>query len=127
MLDKFLQWHAASDGGDYFLGSQYSLAEVLSTGFLQRALVALPHFRGIDLWEILKEHNLSRWGLPPVLLRSLCCGRCPACLLVQAGSRSMAKGGGWTLWAVGWWSGTMRRQAAGLPAKGARHLASSHQ
>ncbi|GAB4819327.1 hypothetical protein N2152v2_006373 [Parachlorella kessleri] len=60
VLDKFLTWHAVNDGGDYFLGSQYSLAEVLPTGFLQRALVALPHFRGVDVWGIIKEHNLSR-------------------------------------------------------------------
>ncbi len=60
VLNKFLEWHGATAGGDYLLGSQYSLAEVLCTGFVQRALPALSHYRGVDVWALVRGQQLSR-------------------------------------------------------------------
>lgn len=60
VVDVALQWHGALGGGDYFLGPQYSLAEVCCTGFVQRALLALPHFRGVDVWGLAREQGLGR-------------------------------------------------------------------
>lgn len=54
MLDAFLNPPAA--------GAQYSLAETCSTSFAQRLVVLLPHYRNIDVWGLLSEHKLERWG-----------------------------------------------------------------
>lgn len=41
-------------------GGQYSLAETLTVSFVQRAAATLPHYRGIDLWALVREHKLER-------------------------------------------------------------------
>lgn len=61
-LDTFLQQHGTTAGGDYLLGGQFSLAEVGTTSFVQRALAALPHYRSVDTWALLKEQGLARWA-----------------------------------------------------------------
>ncbi|EFN56598.1 hypothetical protein CHLNCDRAFT_144343 [Chlorella variabilis] len=38
VLDALLRSQGSQDGGDYFLGGKYSIAEVLTTSLLQRAL-----------------------------------------------------------------------------------------
>lgn len=66
VLDAFLRRHGSEQGGGGFLlGAQYSLAEVLTTGFVQRGLVVLPEFRGVDLRGLLREHGLDRCAARP--------------------------------------------------------------
>ena len=60
VLDAFLSLHGSEEGGDLFLGGQYSMAEVACTGLLQRGIVTLPAYRGIDLWELVRSHKLER-------------------------------------------------------------------
>ncbi|EFN54900.1 hypothetical protein CHLNCDRAFT_135021 [Chlorella variabilis] len=60
VLDAFLTQHGSQEGGDYFLGPTYSLAEVATVGFVQRSLSALPAFRGVDLWELVRQNKLGR-------------------------------------------------------------------
>lgn len=38
------------------------MAETCTTGFLQRGLAVMPHYRGIDLWALVRQHGLDRWG-----------------------------------------------------------------
>lgn len=58
MLDATLKLHGAPSG--FFLGDTYSVAEVYCTGFLQRALVTLPAYRGVDLAALVKDNGLDR-------------------------------------------------------------------
>ena len=60
VLDSVLLLHGSEEGGDLFLGGQYSMAEVACTGLLQRGIVTLPAYRGIDLWELVRSHKLER-------------------------------------------------------------------
>ena len=39
LLDAMLRTHGSEEGGNYFLGGKYSMAEVLTTSLLQRAMV----------------------------------------------------------------------------------------
>lgn len=47
-------------GGDYFLGGQFTIADIATVTFLQRSLVVLPAYRDVDMWAIMEEHNLGR-------------------------------------------------------------------
>eukprot|EP00887_Chlorella_sp_A99_P006102 scaffold22.g6102.t1 len=67
----FIRAHGSEEGGDYFLGGTYSLAEAGTVGFLQRGLAALPHFRGLDLRQLIRDQarprpcgldRLERWA-----------------------------------------------------------------
>ena len=58
-LNKFVEQHGV-EGGDFFLGAEYSFAEVAATPFVQRASVALPQYRGYSVEGAIKEHNLTR-------------------------------------------------------------------
>ena len=60
MLDKYIRASGSSGSPGYFLGSTYSYAETVSTPFLRRALVTLPHFKGVDPLEIAKSKGLDR-------------------------------------------------------------------
>ena len=61
VLDAFLRLHAAPTG--LFLGDDaWSLAEVFTVSFLQRALVCLHGFRGVDLQALVDDNKLDRWG-----------------------------------------------------------------
>lgn len=61
-LDAFIRLHGSAEGGDFFLGGAYSMAETCTTGFVQRGLAVLPRYRGVDLWGLVREHKLDRWG-----------------------------------------------------------------
>ena len=61
-LNKFIEQHGSSKGGDYFLGSTYSFADVASTPFVHRARVALPAHRGYSLEKVIEEEGLTRLG-----------------------------------------------------------------
>ena len=39
LVDGVLRTHGSEEGGNYFLGGKYSMAEVLTTSLLQRAMV----------------------------------------------------------------------------------------
>ncbi|KAL4443358.1 hypothetical protein ABPG75_011095 [Micractinium tetrahymenae] len=60
VLDEFIKLHGSQQGGDFFLGATFSLAEACCTSLLQRGLAMLPHYRGVDLWQLVQEHGLSR-------------------------------------------------------------------
>ncbi|KAK9838897.1 hypothetical protein WJX74_005465 [Apatococcus lobatus] len=63
-LDDYIKANGKDDGGDYFLGSRYSYAEVLTTPFLRRAAVILPHLKEyspVEAAERLGLDRLSRW------------------------------------------------------------------
>jgi len=50
--------------GDFFLGEQFSVVECIAGPWLQRFLVTLPYFRGVDfMTEILPEEctRLEKW------------------------------------------------------------------
>lgn len=59
-LDAFIRLHGSAEGGDFFLGGAYSMAETCTTGFVQRGLAVLPRYRGVDLWGLVREHKLDR-------------------------------------------------------------------
>lgn len=60
VLDAFLRLHGSEEGGAFFLGGTYSVAEVYTTSFVQRALACLPAYRNVDLRAVVKEHKLDR-------------------------------------------------------------------
>jgi glutathione S-transferase len=60
VMDAFLRSQGSDDGGDFFLGKQYSVAEVLTTSLLQRALVYCKAYRGVDLWRLVADAKLAR-------------------------------------------------------------------
>lgn len=59
-LNTCLCMHGNEEGGAYFLGGQFSLADVSTVPFLQRMLVCLPEYRGIDVRELMHEKKLDR-------------------------------------------------------------------
>ncbi|KAI7842579.1 hypothetical protein COHA_003683 [Chlorella ohadii] len=61
VLDSTLRLHGSEEGGDYFLGGFYSVAEVFTTGFVQRGLASLKEYRGVDLAELVKEVGADRF------------------------------------------------------------------
>ena len=58
-LNKFVEQHGF-EGGDFFLGAEYSYAEVAATPFFHRASIALPEYRGYSVETALQQHNLTR-------------------------------------------------------------------
>lgn len=50
----------STEGGNYFLGGQYSLADVATSTLLHRAIILLKAARDIDVHAIIKEHKLDR-------------------------------------------------------------------
>jgi hypothetical protein len=59
-LDKFVEQHGSSTGGDFFLGGSYSFAEVAGTPFVHRASAALPVLRGYSLDKAIQQQKLTR-------------------------------------------------------------------
>lgn len=51
-----------SEGGDYFLGGQYSLADIATSTLLHRAIILLKDARDIDVHAIIKEEKLDRYA-----------------------------------------------------------------
>lgn len=60
VLDKLLRTHGSQEGGDYFLGGTYSMAETATTPFVKRAVVVLPQVRDYDVMAAIKEKGLDR-------------------------------------------------------------------
>ena len=58
-LNKFVEQHSF-EGGDFFLGAEYSYAEVAATPFFHRASIALPEYRGYSIETALQQHSLTR-------------------------------------------------------------------
>jgi len=61
-LDKFVEQHGSSKGGDFFLGGAYSFAEVAATPFVHRASAALPVLRGYSVQKSIEQQKLTRLG-----------------------------------------------------------------
>lgn len=59
-LNKFVEQHGSSKGGDYFLGGSYSFAEVAGTPFVHRASAALPALRGYSIDTAIQQQKLTR-------------------------------------------------------------------
>lgn len=59
-LNKFVEQHGSSTGGDYFLGDTYSFAEVAATPFVHRASAALPALRGFSVDKAIEQQKLTR-------------------------------------------------------------------
>ncbi len=74
MLDNFIK-ASGSEGGGYFLGERYSFAETVTTPFVRRALVTLPHFKGVDPLEIAKSKGLDRLVAWIQVSHAFCSGR----------------------------------------------------
>jgi glutathione S-transferase len=60
VLDTCLRMHGSEEGGAFFLGEQFSIADVSTVPFLQRIMVSMPVFRGIDIEELMIENELDR-------------------------------------------------------------------
>lgn len=61
IMDECLRRHGHENGGSYFLGGHFTIADVITTPFLQRVLVTIPGYRNIDVWEIIREEKLERF------------------------------------------------------------------
>ena len=61
MLNHFIEQHGSPQGENFFLG-EYSFAEVVSTPFLQRGVVALKELRGYSLRTAIQQQKLLRLG-----------------------------------------------------------------
>ena len=74
-LNKFVEQHGSNKGGDYFLGGQYSFAEIATTPFIHRASLALPALRGYSVQKSIEQQNLARLGawVAVCCLLSSCC------------------------------------------------------
>jgi glutathione S-transferase len=59
-LEHFMQKYALPEEPGYFLGSEYSYAETVTTPFVRRAVLALPPYRSVDLLSIVDTENLPR-------------------------------------------------------------------
>jgi glutathione S-transferase len=59
-LNKFVEQHGSSEGGDFFLGGSYSFAEVAGTPFVHRASAALPALRGYSIDTAIQQQKLTR-------------------------------------------------------------------
>jgi glutathione S-transferase len=60
VVDACLRMHGSEEGGAFFLGEKFSIADLSTVPFLQRMIVCMPVFRGIDMWEVMKEAKLDR-------------------------------------------------------------------
>ncbi|KAL4421877.1 hypothetical protein ABPG77_003679 [Micractinium sp. CCAP 211/92] len=60
VVDAFLLSQGSSEGGSFFLGGTYSIAEVLTTSLLHRAITYTKAYRGVDLWQLVQDHGLTR-------------------------------------------------------------------
>lgn len=58
-IDRFLE-ERSQPGGPFFMGCQFSQAEVVTIPFIQRGVATLPAFRGIDVWRIVGEEKATR-------------------------------------------------------------------
>ena len=61
MLNRFIEQHGSSQGGDFFLG-EYTFAEIATTPFVQRGNVALLELRGYSIQEAIQQQKLTRLG-----------------------------------------------------------------
>lgn len=98
VLNAYLLTNGESEGGDYFLGGKYSLAEVVASPHLKRMLVALPAMRDVDPLKLAAAEGLDRlaawmkvglkWQLLTIpLLIDLLLGLSRACALQACVSR----------------------------------------
>lgn len=61
VLNRFIEQHGSSQGGDFFLG-EYTFAEIATTPFVQRGNVALLELRGYSIQEAIQQQKLTRLG-----------------------------------------------------------------
>eukprot|EP00854_Cymbomonas_tetramitiformis_P017963 gene17963-21394_t len=58
-LDTFLLKNGSAQGGDYFLGGQFSMAEVMTGPFILRRMVTHAEFCDFDFREVCERHGLK--------------------------------------------------------------------
>ena len=80
VLDAHLRLHGSKSGSSgFFLGEQYSLAEIAATPHLKRMLVTLPELRKVDPLRMAEENGLSRL----VAWMQVKCTSCSAAISLQ--------------------------------------------
>ncbi|KAK2079004.1 hypothetical protein QBZ16_002694 [Prototheca wickerhamii] len=55
-----LERYGSTEGGDYFLGGFYSLADVAASPHIFRMIHGLKGLRGVDYMGLIQEHKLDR-------------------------------------------------------------------
>lgn len=60
IVDTCLKMHGKQDGGAYFLGREFSIADVCTLTIMQRMLLVMPEFRGVDVWKLMKDEKMDR-------------------------------------------------------------------
>lgn len=82
----------SSEGGDYFAGAQYTLADIATSPLYHRAVHLLKGHRDIDIPAILQEHKLDRWheGLEGWAGRGGVQGRCAVMAILDSRCRGEA-------------------------------------
>jgi glutathione S-transferase len=59
-VDNCLRMHGCEDGGPFFIGYNFTLAECLTAPFVVRMLANLPFHRSIDIFEDCRSLNLMK-------------------------------------------------------------------
>lgn len=63
VLDNFIKVNGIAEGGNFFLGSKYSFAEVATTPFVWIAIIVLPQVGKYDMLQSIKANHLERLEL----------------------------------------------------------------
>lgn len=74
VLDAALRTLGSQDGGDYFAGGQYTLADIAASTRIYRPIVLVEDHFGMDVQRLINEHRLDRWAM------RLGKGSCGSCL-----------------------------------------------
>ncbi|KAL6785483.1 hypothetical protein ACKKBF_B00440 [Auxenochlorella protothecoides x Auxenochlorella symbiontica] len=60
VLDAALRTLGSQDGGDYFAGGQYTLADIAASTRIYRPIVLVEDHFGMDVQRLINEHRLDR-------------------------------------------------------------------
>lgn len=53
---------AAKQGGNFFAGDRFTMSDIATVTIVHRSVVALKHYRGIDVWEHVERGGFARYG-----------------------------------------------------------------
>ncbi|KDD73699.1 hypothetical protein H632_c1918p1 [Helicosporidium sp. ATCC 50920] len=51
---------AAKQGGNFFAGDRFTMSDIATVTIVHRSVVALKHYRGIDVWEHVERGGFAR-------------------------------------------------------------------
>lgn len=60
VVNDFLEKYGSTNGGDYFYGAAFTMADLALIPFVLRIIPSAPAFRNIDLWTIMEKQKLDR-------------------------------------------------------------------